>query len=108
MSSRPAWLRTLDDNQLSLWVLAVLFYGIGDGITTVAGFRSDGVGEAGPLALAIVDTAGIGGFLLFKAGFIAFCFVIWSLVRTPGRFAIPFGLAVTGGVVTCWNAFVLL
>lgn len=89
-------------------VLAVLLDGIGDSITTVAGFRSDGIAEAGPLALATVAAASIGGFLLFERGFIALRFVVWSLVRTPGRVAIPFGLAVTGGVVTCWNVFVLL
>ncbi|WP_436936209.1 DUF5658 family protein [Halovenus marina] len=108
MSADSAWLAALADRQTQLWVLAVLLYGVGDSVTTVIGLQSEDVTEGGPLALLAIEQAGVGGFLLFKLAFLGICCVTWYLLRTPGRLAIPLALALVGGVVTVWNALVLL
>lgn len=108
MSGSTRLVATVVDNQLILWVFAILFYGLGDAVTTLLGLRGDGAAEAGPVALYAVEYGGVPGFLGVKLVFIGSCFVVWYLVRTPGRVAIPLALAVVGVAVTAWNLFVLL
>lgn len=108
MSGDSGLVATAIDNQPLLWVFAVVLYGIGDTITTLVGLHSDGATEGGPVALYVLGQGGIPGFLLLKTGFIGVCFLVWWLVRTPGRVAIPLALVVVGAVVTCWNLVVVL
>lgn len=93
--------------QRLLWVLAVALYGVGDTATTIAGLGAATVVEAGPIAGPFIERAGVGGLLLLKAGFLAVCALVWSVVRTPGRVGIPAALAVVGLVVTSWNLAML-
>jgi hypothetical protein len=95
------------DNQFALWVVAFLFYGLGDAVTTLLGLRGDGASEAGPVALYALEHGGTPGFLAVKFAFIGVCFLAWYLVDTPGRVAIPLALAVVGVAVTAWNLVVL-
>lgn len=95
-------------NQWVLWILAVVFYGISDTATTLVGLRADGAREAGPVAMAVMSYAGIPGFLALKAAFVSACFLVWVVVETPGRVAIPLALAVTGVGITLWNFGVLI
>ncbi|MXR52140.1 hypothetical protein GRX03_11080 [Halovenus sp. WSH3] len=108
MSGNTGVVAAAIDNQPALWVLAVVLYGIGDTVTTLLGLHSEGVTEGGPVALFVFGQGGVPGFLLLKIGFVGTCFLVWYLVRTPGRVAIPLALAVVGAVVTCWNLFVIL
>lgn len=96
------------ENQRYLWVLAVVFYGISDTATTLAGLRAEGAREAGPVAIAVMSYAGVPGFLALKVAFVSACFLVWAVVETPGRVAIPLALAVTGVGITLWNLRVLL
>jgi hypothetical protein len=91
----------------ALWVLAVLLYGVGDSVTTAAGFRNAGEAELGPVAAVVLEQAGVPAFLALKSLFLVACFGAWSLLSTPGRVAIPLALALVGGVVTVWNILVL-
>lgn len=95
-------------NQWYLWVIAVLFYGISDTATTLVGLRAEGAREAGPVAMAVMGYAGVPGFLALKVAFVSACFLVWAVVETPGRVAIPLALAVTGVGITLWNFRVLL
>lgn len=108
MSGSTGLVATVVDNQPVLWVVAVLFYGFGDAVTTLLGFHGDGAAEAGPVALYALQYGGVPGFLGVKLSFIGACFLVWYLVGTPGRVAIPLALAVVGVAVTAWNLFVLL
>lgn len=107
MSSDTGIIATVIDNQSMLWALAVVLYGVGDAVTTLVGLKSDGITEGGPVALYALGQGGIPGFLLLKVGFIGVCFLVWWVVRTPGRVAIPLALVVVGAVVTGWNLVVL-
>jgi hypothetical protein len=96
------------ETQRVLWGVAVSFYGVGDVVTTVAGFRVQSAAEAGPVALFALDSGGVAGFLVVKLLFIGACFGLWKVLNTPGRVAIPLALAVAGLLVTTWNVTVLV
>jgi len=100
-------LGTLRDRQRGLWILALLLYGVGDGVTTAWGARTADVAEVGPVAGAFLEGAGVDGIVLLKLALFALTFSVWWLVDTPGRVAVPLSLAVVGGVVTLWNLHVL-
>lgn len=97
------------DNQRLLWLLAVLFYGVGDTITTTIGLLwVEDAAEIGPVALVAIDAAGIPGLLGLKIVFFAACFGLFYLLPSPARVAIPLALAVMGVLVTTWNTVVIL
>lgn len=108
VSGSPGWLAVALDRQPVLWLLAVLFYGVGDTVTTFAGLRDGTIGEAGPVAARVLGYGGIEGLMLLKLALFVVSFGVWYLARTPGRVAIPLALAVTGALVTSWNAVVLV
>ena len=91
-----------------LWVVAVVFYGVGDSVTTYVGLNSSDVAEAGPVAVHLLDGGGIGALVVLKLALFVTCFGVWRVARTPGRIAIPLALAVTGLLVTTWNAAVIV
>lgn len=108
MSANPGWLTALIENQPLLWGLAVVFYGIGDTVTTALGLRADHTAEVGPVALVVIGDAGILGLVLLKLVFFAIFAAIWYVLETPGRVAIPAAVAVAGIGVTLWNTAMLL
>ncbi len=90
-----------------LWIVALLLYGIGDTLTTVVGLSAGGVAEAGPIAKPLIETYGRLALVGIKAVVFPVFYAVWSILRTPGRVAVPFALALVGGVVTVWNLFVI-
>jgi hypothetical protein len=90
-----------------LWVAAVVFYGIGDTVTTAVGLRATGAREVGPIAGPILEATGVAGLVGLKSGFVVACAGVWYLANTPGRVAIPLALTVAGGGVTLWNIAML-
>lgn len=90
-----------------IWVLALLFYGAGDLVTTLVGFQFPGVAEVGVLAAALTPH-GAAGFIALKAASFALFGVFWVLIPDPYRIGVPLGLAALGAVVTVWNTVVLL
>ena len=107
-ATEPRWIRPLVQRQRFLWILAALLYGVGDSVTTVIGLQAEQTSEVGPVALLVLDAAGVAGFLGFKLVFIGVFFVSWYALSTPARVAIPLALVFVGGVVTCWNVVMLL
>ncbi len=90
-----------------LWVAAVLLYGVGDTVTTFWGLSTGGVAEAGPIAGPLIDAYGRGTLLGIKAVVFPLFYLLWWLLRTPGRVAVPLALVVVGGIVTIWNLIVI-
>lgn len=108
MSAEPVWLGALRNRQRTLWLVALLFYGVGDTVTTLLGYRHRTVAEVGPLASAAIDAVGLPGLLVLKVGFLGLCFGGWAVLQTPGRVGIPSALAVAGVAITGWNVVMLL
>jgi hypothetical protein len=98
---------SLRRRQRELWVAAVLLYGVGDGVTTAIGTEAADVAEAGPVAAAFLEGAGVDGIVLLKVVLFGVSFAVWWAITTPGRVAVPLSLAVVGAVVTAWNLHVL-
>lgn len=103
----PQWMEVASDRSIELWVLAFLFYGVGDTVTTFVGLRMEGVAEVGPLALIAMEIAGNVGFVAMKGLFMVVCFGAWYVLDTRGRVAIPLALIVAGGAITFWNLLML-
>jgi hypothetical protein len=107
LSERLASVTTLD---AVLWALAVVFYGVGDYVTTVAATRHAGAAERNPLLQRLFDT-GVPPALSFAAVKLgAFgCFGAGYLFSDPSavRSLIPGVVALVGLVVTAQNVRVL-
>jgi hypothetical protein len=91
-----------------LWVVAVLFFGVGDIVTTVTGFQSGHVVEVGPLVAPLVERHGAATMVLLKLVVFGVCGALWRLSPPPTRAGVPLGLATLGVLVTGWNVGVLL
>ena len=107
MTENPSWLMTFREYQQPLWVLAVLFYGLGDTVTTAIGLQQAETAEAGPVAAVFVESAGITGLISLKLVLFAIAIGAWYLIQSPSRVAIPLAIALAGVVVTAWNAVML-
>lgn len=101
-------IRALADREPLLWLGAVALYGVGDAVTTVVGLSTGRGAEAGPIAAGLIEAHGFAGLLLLKVVTVGLFYLLWRLVRTPGRVAIPAALLVVGAFVTTWNVIVLL
>lgn len=91
-----------------LWVIAVLFFGLGDVVTTSVGLEMVGVVEANPVAAALVERSGVGAIIVQKGAVIGGGYALWVHTPRPYRLGVPLGLALLGVLVTTWNFHVLM
>jgi hypothetical protein len=96
-----------------VWILAVVTYGVGDGLTTAAVVWSTPLlREANPIVNAAVDAFGAGGLIGLKilALGTAYAFSVWG--STDGDqfmfYLPPVVLAVVGTATTLFNLHLLL
>ena len=92
----------------TLWLIAVLSYGVGDTATTLIGYEVAHVSEAGPVVDGFVGGAGTPGLFAVKLLIFAGFYLAWRLLPPPGRAGIPLALSVVGVLVTAWNLVMLL
>lgn len=95
------------ERERQLWLLGLVLYGIGDTVTTLVGLSAGNVAEAGPIVAPLLADHGRLSFVGVKAATLVFFFGAWSVLRTPGRAAVPLALVVVGAVVTVWNVLVI-
>lgn len=105
--SETTTVAVLGGRDVQVWVVAILLYGIGDTATTLWGLSAGGVAEAGPVAKPLIEAYGPRALLLVKAVVFGSFYMVWVMLRTPGRIAVPLALALVGGVVTAWNLFLV-
>lgn len=98
----------LADHERSFWIAAIVWYGIGDTVTTLLGLSYADVAEVGPVAGPAMEGLGAVGLILIKLGLFALAAAGWSLLRRPTRVAIPVAITIVGTAVTVWNVFVIL
>jgi hypothetical protein len=89
------------------WVIAIIFYGLGDAATTGIGIHIGGLVEAGPFVAPLLERYGLGVMFLLKIGVLGGMFALWQRMPRPQRLGVPLGLAAVGVVVTTWNASLL-
>ena len=97
----------LEESGGTLWIAAILCYGVGDTVTTFVGLSTGGVAEVGPIAGPLMEAYGREALLGIKAVTFGAAYAVWASLRTPGRVAVPLALTVVGAVVTTWNAIVI-
>ncbi|WP_247731478.1 hypothetical protein [Halovivax limisalsi] len=97
----------LGDRERALWLLAISLYGVGDGLTTAIGLWTVGATEVGPVVGPMVASFGTAGLFLAKTVTIALFYLVWYVLASPARVAIPLAIAVVGAMVTGWNAGVI-
>jgi len=90
-----------------LWVLAFLFFVLGDLITTGVGLGFSGVSESNPVPALLVERYGLVALLVLKS--LVFCGygLLWKLLPAPYDAFVPLALALLGVSVTSWNLYVL-
>lgn len=90
-----------------LWLLAVLFFGVGDVVTTAATGLGPAVVEGNPAVAAVLAGDGLAGFVLVKVAVLLGAAVLWHFLEEPHDVAVPLALAVVGVGLTTYNAFVV-
>lgn len=85
------------------WILAVLTFGIGDVLSTWWFLQQPGNVEDSPVALAVIDSIGVVGLIVWKLVVLAVFYAIYRYSPKNWRAGVPIGLAVLGSVVIAWN-----
>ena len=107
VDAEPTAVDILVSQERFLWVVAVVFFGIGDLVTTAVGLQLQYVVEAGPVVGDVIRAYGTSAMLWLKVLVFAICYVLWRVVPAPHRVGVPLGLAALGVLVTGWNVFVM-
>lgn len=90
-----------------LWLWSILFFGVGDLLTTSIGLGPGGAVEINPVAASFGREFGFAALIALKLATLGACFAIWQVTPRPHRDGIPLGLASVGILVTSWNLHVL-
>ena len=97
---------SLDDAQL--WLIAVLFFGIGDMVTTSLGLWLPGVIELHPIAAYAFQHSVVWAMAVLKGIVFASCYLLWRWTPRTYCVGVPLGLVILGVLITVWNFHVLL
>lgn len=98
----------LDVSVYHLWGLAIVFFGIGDVVSTVVGLNAGGLAEVGPLVAPIIEAYGLVALIGLKVATFGICYFIWRVTPHPHRLGVPLGLGTLGLLVTAWNTALIL
>jgi len=106
--SHPEGRWRVDGWDRELWLVSVLFFGVGDLLTTAVGLQISGVVETSPV-LSAADGAAlyptmVGLKLLVFGGW----YLLWRVTPAPYRVGAPLGLAILGVAATTLNLIVML
>ncbi|ACV49083.1 MULTISPECIES: DUF5658 family protein [Halomicrobium] len=91
-----------------LWLLALVFFGVGDLLTTGVGLTLGTSTEANPVVAPLVERYGVAVLLPIKAAFFVGTYLVWRALPHPYSTTVPATLALVGVVVTAWNTGMLL
>lgn len=89
---------------MRLWILAVLFYGIGDTATTLINiFR--GATELNPILNYLFTNYGEMGLISFKILIISCCYYVYRMSKSQSIPTVLFILGLIGVVINVWVNF---
>ena len=105
--SHPEGHWRLDSWDRELWLVSVLFFGVGDVLTTAVGLQIGGAVETNPVLSAAEGPAlyltMVGLKLLVFGGW----YLLWRVTPAPYRVGAPLGLAILGVAATALNLVVM-
>lgn len=90
------------------WGGAILFFGIGDIVTTLVGLRLEMIVEASPVGAWLVETYGPTAIIPIKSLLLGGFYGLWLLLPRPQNTGIPLALCALGLLITVWNTAVLI
>lgn len=90
------------------WLVAVVWFGIGDLVTTGVGLGHQGVVEANPVVVPLLATASLVALVGLKCAVIGGCYLLSKQGPAAVGVGVPVCLATLGALVTAWNLHVLL
>lgn len=93
--------------EAKLWGVTLLFFCVGDVVTTGIGLSMDGIVEAGPVVAPVLREYGLVAMLGLKAATVGLFYGLARLLPEPHSLGVPLGLALLGVFVTGWNLVVL-
>jgi uncharacterized BrkB/YihY/UPF0761 family membrane protein len=91
-----------------LWVTAILFFGVGDLVTTSIGIHTNHVAEAGTIQEPLLQQFGLVSVPGLKLAVFAGFFACWRVIPNPQNLGVPLALTTVGALVTIWNAVVIV
>lgn len=90
------------------WFSAILFFGVGDILTSYLGLVIiHPIIEVGPVAAVLVHKFNFGLATGYKFALLVIFYILYRVVPNPYSIGIPLGLSGLGVVVTAWNIFIL-
>ncbi|MDY6819863.1 MAG: DUF5658 family protein [Halobacteriales archaeon] len=95
------------DIETHLWILAFVFFGIGDLVTTHIGLSMEYIIEVGPFIASVIRQHGLPAMLGLKSAAFVVCSGLYLVTPKPHKIGVPLGLAVFGILVTGWNIVIL-
>ncbi len=98
----------LDAATIELWVIALICFGVGDIVTTMAGLSAGHLVEAGPFVAPFINRFGLAALISLKTAAFGISLLLWKFTPRPHAVGVPLGLATLGVLVTAWNAYLLL
>ncbi|SDQ25849.1 hypothetical protein [Natronobacterium texcoconense] len=99
------WALALPSVHHSLWILAVLTYGIGDLASTLYFVSTAPVVEAHPIAAHVTASVGHGILVPWKMAAFLLFYGLYRITPSDYRIGVPIGLVLLGGAVTAWNVY---
>jgi hypothetical protein len=98
----------LDDLQPLWWHGAVVFFVVGDLLTTFVGLQLGTVVEASPVSAWLINGYGLGLIFPVKLGVVSGLYGLFRVVPHPHNIGVPLGLCALGFVITVWNGAVIV
>ena len=91
-----------------LWLMACIFFGVGDVVTTSIGVGIGGVTESNPFVAPLLQQYGVSALSALKLGMMGGCYLVWRQLSRPHCVGIPLGLAIVGVSITMWNLHIVI
>lgn len=91
-----------------LWTVSLVFYGLGDTLTTYVGLEQSYIVEVGPVAGPVIREYHVLGMVGLKSVVFGLCVGMYVLAPKPFHVGVPLGLAGVGVVLTVWNSLLLV
>jgi len=88
----------------AVWIAVLIFFVVGDILTTYIGLSLPFIGEASPIAGPLYYSYGFLPLILLKVGFTGGMYLLWRQIDSLSRMGIPLGLALVGLFATVWNS----
>ena len=92
----------------SLWIVALLLFGVGDLVTTVYFIVEAGAVETHPIGGPAIDLLGFWALVPLKAIAVVICYGLYRLAPREYAVGVPIGLILLGGYLSAWNTIISL